>query len=58
MPYFAASTGRRAPTAILSDTDIAQIAAEAEEVDAVLGETADLLPLDTLIMLSERQRAA
>lgn len=56
MPHLAASTDRRAM--ILSENDVARSVRQAEEVDAVLGETIDLLPLDTLVMLSERSRAA
>lgn len=56
MPHLAASTDRRAM--ILSDADVARSARQAEEVDAVFGETLDLLPLDSLVMLSERSRAA
>jgi hypothetical protein len=58
MPYLAASTERRAFFPILSDADLARMTRQAEEVDALLGETIDLLPLDTLVSLTERRRAA
>jgi hypothetical protein len=58
MPYLAASTDRRAISAMLSDADVARTARQAEEVDVSFGEAADLLPLDILVMLTERRRAA
>jgi hypothetical protein len=58
MPYLAASTERRAFFSILSDADIARVARQAEEVDILFGEIIDLLPLDTLVSLTERRRAA
>jgi hypothetical protein len=58
MPHFSVSTERRALSTILSETDVARIARQADEVDAVFDETIDLLPLGALVVLSERKRAA
>lgn len=58
MPHFSASTERRALSTILSEIDVARIARQADEVDAVFDETIDLLPLGALVMLSRRKRAA
>jgi hypothetical protein len=58
MPQLVTSTGGRSMIAILSKADIERIAREAEEFDALLGETIDLLPLGSLVRLSERSRAA
>ena len=58
MPYLAAATDRRAISVILSDADLARAARQVEEIDAIYGENVDLLPLDTLVALTERRRAA
>ncbi len=58
MPHLAASSERRSISAFLSTADIARIAIQAEELDAVFGEAVDLLPLDAFVARSERRRAA
>jgi hypothetical protein len=58
MPHLATSTGRRPAILLLSDTDIERIARDAEEFDAAYGETIDLLPVGSLVRLTERSRAA
>jgi hypothetical protein len=59
MPLFAISAARRPMIAPLSEADIARSAHEAEAFDAAsYGETIDLLPLTTLVRLTERSRAA
>ena len=58
MPHLATSTGRRPSILLLSDADIERIAREAAEFDAAYGETIDLLPLGSLVRLTERSRAA
>jgi hypothetical protein len=58
MPHLATSTDRRPMLILLSDTDLARSTRQIDEVDAVLGETVDLLPLGALVRLSERSRAA
>jgi hypothetical protein len=58
MPHLAASTGRRSTIILLSDSDIERIARDAEEFDAAYGETIDLLPVGSLVRLTERSRAA
>ena len=57
MPYLAAATDRRAISVILSDADLDRAARQVEEIDALYGDV-DLLPLDTLVALTERRRAA
>lgn len=58
MPYLLSTTERRPNDFLLSETEIALCARRAEDVDALFGETIDLLPLSTLVALTERARAA
>ena len=58
MPQLSFSTGQRSSIALLSDADIERAARDAEEFDAAYGEQIDLLPLGSLVRLTERSRAA
>lgn len=61
MPHLFSMTARRSSTAVtLSKAEIAHAKRQADDVDALLGEieTIDLLPLSTLVALTERARAA
>ncbi|HEV8016680.1 MAG TPA: hypothetical protein VGP48_14170 [Stellaceae bacterium] len=58
MPHFVASAERRPLALLLSESDVARTVRAAEEFDALLGETIDLLPLGALVRLTERSRAA
>jgi hypothetical protein len=61
MPQLLPTTARRSSTAVtLSKTESAPSKRQVEDVDALLGEieTIDLLPLSTLVALTERARAA
>jgi hypothetical protein len=58
MPHIVASTDRRPMATLLSQADVARTIREAEDFDALFGETIDLLPLGALLRLSERSRAA
>ena len=61
MPHFLSTPARRSSTAVnLSKTEIARRQRQADDVEALLGETEtiDLLPLSTLVALTEQARAA
>jgi len=61
MPHLLSTTERRSSNAVtLSKTEIALAKRQADDVDALFGEaeTIDLLPLSTLVALTERARAA
>jgi hypothetical protein len=61
MPPFASTTATRSSAAVtLSPSEIALAERQAVDVDALLGEieTIDLLPLSTLVALTEQARAA
>jgi hypothetical protein len=61
MPRFFSTTATRSSAAItLSRSEIALSQRQAEDVEALLGEmeTIDLLPLSTLVALTEQARAA
>lgn len=61
MPHLVSTTARRSSnTVTLSKTEIAPGKRQADDVDALFGEaeTIDLLPLSTLVALTERARAA
>ena len=58
MPHLATSTVRRSTITLLSDADVERMARDAQEFDAAYGETIDLLPLGSLVRLTERSRAA
>lgn len=58
MPHIIASAGRRPIVRLLSASDLACAVREAEDIDAPLDESVDLLPLGALIRLTERSRAA
>ena len=61
MRHLLPTTERRSSTAVtLAKIEIALSKREAEDVDALLSEieTIDLLPLSTLVALTERARAA
>ncbi len=58
MPHLLPATERRSSIVLLSPSEIALSAHQSEDVDALLGETIDLLPLSTLVALTERARAA
>jgi hypothetical protein len=58
MPHLVPTTARRSSTAVT--LEIAPSKRQADDVEALLGETEtiDLLPLSTLVALTERARAA
>lgn len=61
MPPFVSTTARRSSAAAtLSKTEIAKAKRQADDVEALFGETEtiDLLPLSTLVALTEQARAA
>jgi hypothetical protein len=61
MPHLVPTTVRRSSTAVtLSKAEIAPRKRQADDVDALFSETEtiDLLPLSTLVALTERARAA
>jgi hypothetical protein len=60
MPHLVPMTARRSSTAATFETGIAPTKRQADDVEALLGETEtiDLLPLSTLVALTERARAA
>ncbi|HWE72154.1 MAG TPA: hypothetical protein VG328_03275 [Stellaceae bacterium] len=61
MPHLLPATARRSSTAVtLSKAESAQRKRQAEDIDALFSETEtiDLLPLSTLVALTERARAA
>ena len=61
MPSFVSTTARRSnAAATLSKSEIARNQRQADDVEALLGETEtiDLLPLSTLVALTEQARAA
>ena len=61
MPHFLPTTARRPSQAVtLSKTEIARNQRQADDVEALFGEaeTIDLLPLSTLVALTEQARAA
>jgi hypothetical protein len=58
MAQLTAFTARRAKISFLLEEDVVRISKQAEDVDATLGETLDLLPLHSLVKLTERSRAA
>lgn len=60
MPHLVPTTARRSSTAVTLDTEIVPRKRQADDVEALLGETEtiDLLPLSTLVALTERARAA
>lgn len=61
MPSFVSTTARRSSAAVtLSKTEIAKAKRQADDVEALFGETEtiDLLPLSTLVALTEQARAA
>jgi hypothetical protein len=61
MPHLLPTTARRSSSSVtLSKTEIALSKRQAEDVDALFSETEtiDLLPLSTLVALTERARAA
>jgi len=61
MPPFASTTATPSSAAVnLSPSEIALAERQSDDVDALLGEieTIDLLPLSTLVALTEQARAA
>ena len=61
MPHLLPTTARRSSAAVnLSKSEIARSQRHADDVEALLGETEtiDLLPLSTLVALTEQARAA
>ena len=60
MPHLLPTTARRSRTAVTLETTATLNKRPAEDVDALFGEieTIDLLPLSTLVALTERARAA
>jgi len=61
MPHLLPTTARRSSAALrLSQTEIVRSQRQAADVEALLGEaeTIDLLPLSTLVALTQRARAA
>jgi hypothetical protein len=60
MPHLVPTTARRSSTAVTRETEIAPSKRQADDVEALFGETEtiDLLPLSTLVALTERARAA
>jgi hypothetical protein len=61
MPHLVPTAARRSSTAVTpSKTGIAPSKRQADDVEALFGETEtiDLLPLSTLVALTERARAA
>jgi hypothetical protein len=61
MPSFDSTTARRSSAAAtLTKTEIARNQRQADDVEALFGETEtiDLLPLSTLVALTEQARAA
>ena len=60
MPHLVSTTTHRSSTADTFDTEIAPSKRQADDVEALFGETEtiDLLPLSTLVALTERARAA
>jgi hypothetical protein len=60
MPHLVPTTARRSSTADALETEIALSKRHADDVEALFGETEtiDLLPLSTLVALTERARAA
>jgi hypothetical protein len=61
MPHFLPTTARRPSQAVtLSKTEIARSQRQADDIEALFGEaeTIDLLPLSTLVALTEQARAA
>jgi len=61
MPQLLPTTARRSSAAVnRSATEIAKAKRQADDVDALFGEieTIDLLPLSTLVALTEQARAA
>ena len=61
MPSFVSTTARRSSAATaLTKTEIARSQRQADDVEALFGEaeTIDLLPLSTLVALTEQARAA
>lgn len=58
MRHLFSATERRQSLDLLSETDLVLSERVAEDVDVLFGETIDLLPLSTLIALTERARAA
>ncbi len=61
MPHLLPTTVRRSRTAVtLAETKAALNKRQTDDVDALFGEieTIDLLPLSTLVALTERARAA
>ncbi len=58
MPHLLPATERRPSLVLLSETDRVLRERETEDVDVFFGETVDLLPLSTLVALTERARAA
>ena len=61
MPHLLPTTTRRSSAAAtLSKTELAKAKRQADDVEALFGETEtiDLLPLSTLVALTEQARAA
>lgn len=61
MPHLVSTTARRPSAAVtLSKAEIASANRQADDIDALLGEieNIDLLPLSTLVALTEQARAA
>ena len=58
MPHLLPATERRPSLVLLSEIDLVLRERETEDVDVFFGETVDLLPLSTLVALTERARAA
>jgi hypothetical protein len=61
MPHLLPTTARRSSnTVTLAKTEIALAKRQAEDIDALFSETEtiDLLPLSTLVALTEQARAA
>lgn len=61
MPHLLPTTARRSsPAVTVSKTEIALAKRQADDIDALFGEIEmiDLLPLSTLVALTERARAA
>ena len=61
MPSFVSTTARRSNgAATLTKSEIARNQRQADDVEALFGETEtiDLLPLSTLVALTEQARAA